>query len=333
MNVNIQFTSLKDVRKKKKSKARTIANLIIIVLILFNMTMLYIGNLFYNKAFLMDTKKELDLYESNKKYFSETRFNTLQREEVSVSSKNNYKLFGTYIKNGKATEDTVILLHGIGGSRWTMLKYVDMYLDKGFNVLIYDGRAHGESGGNNITYGYYEQTDLDKWVSYIHGKNKGGIVGVHGESMGASTALLHSRLNENKKRVDFYIVDSAYSDLDELLTIRMLEDYNLKVGILAKTVLFYSNIINKLKNNFSFIDASPKYELDKVTTPIFFIHGSDDKYVPKYMSEEMYNLKPGMKELYIAPNSTHVQAYISNPELYIEKTYNFLETIILKKDN
>lgn len=333
MNVNIQFTSLKDVRKKKKSKIQTTLNIIILIVILFNMIMLYIGNLFYNKAFLMDTKKDLDLYESNKQYFSEARFNTLQREEVSVSSKNNYKLFGTYIKNGKVTEDTVILVHGLGGSRWTMLKYVDMYLDKGFNVLIYDGRAHGESGGSNITYGYYEQADLDKWVSFIYGKNKGGIIGVHGEALGASTALLHSRLNESKKRVDFYVVDSAYSDLAELFTIRMQEDYNFKFKFLAKTVLFYSNIVNKLKNNFNFIDASPKYKLDQVTTPIFFIHGSDDKDVPKYMSEEMYNIKPGKKDIYIAPNSGHAQAYISNPELYIEKTYNFLDSILSKKDN
>lgn len=332
MNLNVNFTSLKDVRKKKKSKFKTILNTVILIFILFNIIMLYIGNVFYSKAFLMDTKKELDQYDSNKMYFSEERYNTLQKEEVTVSSKYKYRLYGTYIKNGKSTKDTVILLHDVSGSRWSVLKYVDMYLDKGFNVLIYDSRAHGQSGGDNVTYGYYEQQDLDRWVNWLYAKNKGGIIGVHGDSMGAATALLHSSTNESKKRVAFYIADSSYSDLNELLNNKIQKDYNIKFKFVSKAILFYSNIINKLKNNFSFNEASPKYLLDKVTTPILFIHGANDDYVPKYMSEEMYNIKPGVKDLYIAPNSNHVQAYIDNPELYIEKVYKFIDSVLSTKD-
>lgn len=332
MNMNVQFTSLRDVRRKKKSRLKTILNTVILIFISFNIIMLYIGNVFYSKAFLMDTKKELDQYESNKKYFSEARFNTLEREEVSISSKYNYRLHGTYIKNGKPTKDTVILLHGLGGSRWTVLKYVDMYLDKGFNVLIYDSRAHGQSGGDNVTYGYYEQVDLDKWVNWLYAKNKGGIIGVHGDSMGAAAALLHSSTNESKKRVAFYIADSSYSDLNELFNIRMQKDYNIKFNFVSKTILFYSNIVNKLKNNFSFDEVSPKNVLNKVTTPILFIHGAEDDYVPKEMSEEMYNVKPGVKDLYIAANANHVQAYINNPELYIEKVYKFINLVLIAKN-
>lgn len=296
--------------------------------------MLYVGNIYNNKFFSIDTKKELDQYESNKKYFSETRFNTLQKEEVSVASKNNYRLYGTYIKNGKPSDNTIILLHDLGGSRWTVLKYVDMYLDKGFNVLIYDGRAHGASGGDNTTYGYYEESDLDRWISWLYGRNKNSVIGVHGDSIGAATALLHAGTNETKKRVSFYIVDSPYSDLKEFFTYKMLSEGSFKFEFEAKAVLFYSDIINKLKNNFSFEDASPKNIISKVNTPVFFIHGENDNIVPKNMTEEMYNLKPGKKDIYIAPNSKHTEAYLSNPEVYIEKVYSFIDSVLnIKKDN
>jgi fermentation-respiration switch protein FrsA (DUF1100 family) len=326
MNVQIQFTTLKTVRKDKKSKkAKIIIYSILFIFIAVNLAGLYAGNVFYKKAFEIDTKKDIDQYESNKNTFSEKRFTSLQREEVSVASKNNYRLYGTYIKNAQNTKDTMILVHGLSGSRYTVLKYVDMYLDKGFNVLIYDAKNHGHSGGDNTTYGYDEKFDLDSMVKWVYSRNKGGIIGVHGESMGAATALLHSKLNEEKKRVNFYIADCSYSDLNELFTKRLKDDFNIKVSLAAKPLIFYAEIVNKIKNQFDFDEASPKSVLKDVTTPIMFIHGANDDYVPTYMSEDMYNIKGGSKELYIAPNSGHVQAYTNNIDVYIEKIYSFID--------
>ena len=45
-----------------------------------------------------------------------------------------------------------------------------------------------------------------------------GNIGVHGVSMGAATALMHAEMNEVTHRVNFYVADSGYSDLEELLT-------------------------------------------------------------------------------------------------------------------
>jgi fermentation-respiration switch protein FrsA (DUF1100 family) len=331
MSVQLQFTSLKDVRRKQKKKpALIIFNSVLALVISFNLLMLYTGNIFYEKAFLVETKKELDQYDSNKIYFSEQRFNTLRREDVSISSKYDYKLYGTYIRNAKTTKDTMILIHGLGGSRWTELKYVDMYLDKGFNILIYDGRAHGFSGGDNVTYGFYEAADLDKWVNWIYTKNKGGLIGVHGDSMGAATALLHSKINETKGRVNFYISDSAYSDINELFTYRLRQDYNIKVKFVSKVLLFYVDKVNKLRNGFNLVEASPKNAIKDVQTPILFIHGEKDTFVLKEMTENLYGTKTGEKMLYISPNASHVQSYLTNSNEYMEKVYDFIDNTVLK---
>lgn len=328
MSVEIQFTSLKDVRRKNKKKwPRIIFDVFIILFIVVNAAGLYVGNYFYKKAFNIETKKDLDQYESNKLTFNESRYNELQKEQVYTASKHDYKLYGTYIENLKSTKNTIILVHGLGGSRWSVMKYTDMYLDKGFNVLIYDGRDHGYSGGDNVTYGYYEKDDLDKWVQWVYKKNKGGIIGVHGESMGAVTALLQSKMDETKKRVSFYIADSGYSDLNDIFALRLKEDYKIKFTIAAKPLLFYANIINKINNEFDFNQVSPINDIKNVKTPIMFIHGANDKYIPKYMSEEMYKAKSGIKKLYIAPNSNHGEAYYNNEDEYRENVYSFIDSV------
>lgn len=333
MNVQIQFTSLKDVRRVKKSTGpKLIINIIILLFIAVNLAGLYAGNIYYKKAFEVDTKKDIDQFESNKSYFNVNRYNSLEKEEVSITStKNNYKLYGTYIKNSKATKNTVILVHDLGGSRWSVLKYADMYLDRGFNVLIYDSRDHGYSGGTNVTYGYYEKYDLDRWVNWLYSRNKGGIIGVHGESLGAATALLHSELNESKKKVSFYVSDSSYSDLTEFLNLRLRQDLKVKNSLSAKVLLFYIDKVNKLRNQFYLHESSPINAIKDVTTPILFIHGDNDTYVPKSMTEALYAAKTGSKDIYIAKNSAHDQSYINNQEEYRSEIYKFLDTLNIDK--
>ncbi|MCM8711839.1 alpha/beta hydrolase [Clostridium sp. SYSU_GA19001] len=327
--MQVQFTSLKDVRRNKKKKWPRIAfDVIFVVFIITNVISLYIGNNYYKKIFEINTKTDLDQYETYKSTFNERRFSDIQREEVSVASKNNYKLYGTYIKNPKATNNTIILLHRLGGSRWSSMKYTDMYLDKGFNVLVYDGRHHGYSGGDNVTYGFYEKDDLDKWVDWVYRKNKGGIIGVHGESTGAAAALLHSKINENKKKVSFYIADSAFSDLNEFFTIRIKQDYNLKSNLLIKPLIFYIDKINKLKNGFYLTEVSPINIVGNIKTPIMFIHGANDTYVPKTMSEDLYKAKSGTKQIYIAPASDNNEAYLNNQDEYRDRVYTFIDSVI-----
>lgn len=280
MNLQIQFTSLKDVRRKQKKKwPKILLYSLLFIFILFNTAGLYFGNIFYNNIFQIETNKNSDLYDTNKNTFNEKRFTSLQREEVSVTSKNNYRLYGTYIKNSRPTKNTIILIHDLSGSRWSELKYLDMYLDKGFNVLIYDARNHGHSGGNNVTYGYYEKYDLDRWVTWAYGKNKDGIIGVQGEGLGAVTALLHSKLNEDKKRVSFYIADSSFSDLNEYFLEKLKKDYKVKNDIAAKILLFYVDKINKFKNHFSIKDVSPKKDSSNVSVPVMTINKESSEYV------------------------------------------------------
>lgn len=333
MNVQIQFTSLKDTRRVKKKKGpKLIINIIIMLFIAINLAGLYEGNIFYKKAFEVNTNKDIDQFESNKSYFNVNRYNSLQKEEVSITStKNNYKLYGTYIKNSKSSKDTIILIHDLGGSRWSSLKYVDMYLDRGFNVLIYDSRDHGYSGGTNVTYGYYEKYDLDRWVNWLYTRNKGGIIGVHGESFGAATALLHSQLNEAKNKVSFYVADSSYSYLKEFLSLRLIEDFNIKSSISAKVLLFYIDKVNKLRNQFYLDDASPLNAVKDVTTPILFVHGDGDTYVPKSTTEALYAAKTTSKDIYLAKSSAHGQSYINNPEEYKARIYKFLDTLNIDK--
>ncbi|SKA92427.1 hypothetical protein SAMN05428976_12012 [Clostridium sp. USBA 49] len=333
MNIELQFTSLKnEQRKKKKKLPRKIFDIFIIVFILINSLGLYIGNILYKQTFEINTREELDQMEKYKNTFNEVRYNSLEKESISIASRNNYRLYGTFIKNGKETKNTVIILHGLSGSRWTAMKYADMYLDKGFNVFVYDGRNHGYSKGNNTTYGFFESDDLDKIIDFIYKKNNGGIIGVHGEDIGGVAALLQAKKNEDKKIVSFYVVDSAFSDLNEYFTLKFKNKYNLKYKFLIKPFIFYLDEINRIKNGFYLNEVSPINILKEIKTPIMFIHGSNDSVVPKSMAEDMYNVKENNKKIYIVPNSEHGETYFTDEDEYTQKVNEFIDSVLLKSN-
>lgn len=332
MGVDIQFSKLNQnhMRKKKSSPIKKVIILILILFISFNALGLYFGNVIYNKLFIIEKSKDNNPYETAKTTFNDNRFSTLQREDITISSKFDYKLRGTYIKNSKATKNTVIILHGIGENRWDSMKYADLYLDRGFNVFIYDSRACGTSGGKNISYGYYEQYDLDSIVTWLQKKNKDGLIGVHGVSLGASTAIMHSQIDSDKNRVKFYVADSSFSDLNTLICMKLKEDYKMDNPIVEKLALFYSNKVTSLRSGFTFDKVSPISSVKTSKAPMLFIHSKDDLIIPSNMSENLYNAKKGEKGIYISSNSGHASSLKYNKNDYKQKLNEFLDSVMSK---
>jgi uncharacterized protein len=324
---------LKGKRKKKIKLGRIIELIIIFLVIAFNAIMIFIGNILYYKAINVDTNKNVNQYKLMTPYFNEVNFNSYKKDDVTITSKYGYKLNGTFIHNPTPSKNTVVLLHDLGASRWSSLKFLDMYINKGFNVLIYDARDHGTSGGTDVSYGYYEKYDLDKWISYIQSRNIGGIIGVHGEGLGAAVALQHMQVNRTFRKVKFYIADSSYSNLKDEFSIRLSEEMHIKIPFLNNLILFYEEKVMNYKSHFNFTDLSPINNMEVVNTPVLFIHGENDNYPPAKMSKDMFDKKSGFKNILIVPNASHGQTFTSDEKDYTNAVYKFIDNAINDKNN
>jgi len=315
---------------KRKNKILLIS--FIILAIITNIVGLYIGNIYYQKVCRLNINPATTGLDYYKPSFNYKRFTQLESYNVSIKSNFDYKLSGTYIFNPNPTNNTVILVHGIGGDRWEAMKYSDMYLDMGFNVLAYDSRKHGSSGGKDITLGFFEKTDLDNVVKWVKWVNPNAVIGVHGESLGAVTALLQAELDKIKKNVNFYVVDCPYSDLRELLNIKLSSDFRPHFQPAAAFILFYANIVALKNSHFSLYAISPITAISAIDTPIMFIHGSNDTFIPASMSLELYLRKKGPKGIYISPGAEHAMSYLTNKTEYTAKVKQFLTKNKLLKD-
>ena len=293
-------------------------------------TLFFTGTLLYNEFCVWNTRVGLERFNPLRATLMRGKVNK-GWQDVQILSPFGYELKGTYLPNPTPSNQTVIFLHGITANRLMGLWYTDIYLKAGYNVLLYDSRAHGESGGENVSYGYYEKYDLEEWVKWVRNLQPGGIIGVHGVSMGAATALQHAGLNEGEKKVQFYVADSAYSDLETLLTMQIdatVQFHNfLWVGMLLKS----SSLAAYSFGGFTYQAVSPLQAVKEATTPILYLHGEKDPLVPPVMSRHLYENTKGYREMYTFPKVGHAMAVFERKQQYPQLIYRFMENIGLKE--
>jgi fermentation-respiration switch protein FrsA (DUF1100 family) len=256
--------------------------------------------------------------------FNPDDFDHLTKREVTIPSPFGYELKMILVEPHQA-DRYIIISHGVTENKVNSIKYMNLFLERGFNAIIYDHRRHGESGGKTTSYGYYEKFDLKAVVHWLK-REKGSdlLLGIHGESMGAATMLLYAGLVEDG--ADFYISDCPFSDFKELLTHLVQTGIKLPPGPL----LPIADLFLRMREKYSLRDISPISVIDQIKKPILFIHSKKDTYILPSMTEALYNGKKGPKKLFLAENGAHAQSLNENKEAYEAAVDEFLLEFVFK---
>lgn len=225
-------------------------------------------------------------------------YDSYEKEEYTVKAYKDYELHVTLVKNPVETDKYVIISHGFKSNRYGAVKYVDTYMDLGFNCIIYDLRDHGENEKTALSLGQFESEDLEKLIEDSYNRYGNIKLGLHGESMGAATSLM---VLAKKPKVDFVVADCGFSNLYDLLHAA----YDVaKVG----TVLPSVNIAMKLRYGYDMKKTSPKDALVGNEIPVCFIHGEADTFILPENSEVNKAATAGYSELHLVPNAAHAQS-------------------------
>ena len=225
-------------------------------------------------------------------------YDDYEKEDYIVKGLNDYDLHVTLVKNPIPSDKYVIISHGFKSNRYGAVKYVDSYIDLGFNCIIYDMRDHGENAKATVSLGQFESEDLYKLIEDTYNRYGNIKLGLHGESMGAATSLM---VLAKKPKVDFVVADCGFSNLYDLIY---------KAYDIAKTpfVLPSVNTAMKLRYGYDMKKTSPKDALVGNEVPVCFIHGEADTFILPDNSQVNKAATAGYSELHLVPNAAHAQS-------------------------
>lgn len=242
-------------------------------------------------------------------------------EEWSLRSSDGLKLHAYYLAAEEPTDKTVILAHGYSGLANQMGGLARMYREQlGYNVLAPEARGHGRSEGGYIGFGWPERKDYVGWIRKVieHAGDQAQIV-LHGVSMGGATVMMTSG-EELPRNVKVIIEDCGYTSVKDQLAYQLKRMYRLP----AFPFLPVTSLLTKLRAGYFFGEASALKQVRQSQTPMLFIHGDADLFVPTEMVYELYENGPAEKKLYIVPGAGHGLARQADPANYDKEVIRFI---------
>jgi uncharacterized protein len=193
-----------------------------------------------------------------------------------------------------AHRGTLVYLHGIADNRGSAVGIVRRFAQSGFDVIAYDSRAHGGSGGSACTYGFFEKQDLRLVLDTIA---QGPIV-LMGTSLGAAVALQEAGEDD---RVSAVVAAETFADLRTVAIERA--PFFFTMGTIERAFE-----VAESEGHFKIDAVSPEAAARTIRAPVLLIHGSTDHDTPPEHSRRVFEALHGPKQLILVPGAGHNQS-------------------------
>lgn len=301
---------------KKKTKI-ILSVTIISVILLFTVMSYIIGNLIFNESTQLITNEDTigvsatfwDKYGVDYDEFC----NSYTVENIKIESTfDGHIIPADYIYANKLNADknnnTAILVHGLGGNRYSNYPVAQTFLEQGYNVLTFDQRSTNENTAQYTTFGVWEKFDLIDYVNYVKTEAPDKKMGIWGTSFGGATAGLALGYEDTADKVDFLMLDCPVSSMKW-----MIEDQirNMEIPISTSYMTWCGNIVNNLKLGFTYDDANVSKALSNIQIPVLIINSEVDTLTPYFMGKDIYDsIQSEDKVLWTSPDSEHTKIWL-----------------------
>lgn len=223
--------------------------------------------------------------------------------------------------NGKA----VLLLHGVGDNRAGMLGNAELLLAHGYEVLLPDARAQGESGGGLVTYGVLEADDVRRWFEMLRGEDGARCIDGLGDSMGAGELLVSLGREPGYCAV---VAESPFASFQQASYDRIGQQFGVGpwLGRVAlRPVVTVGFLYARVRYGVDLDTASPRKAVAASEVPVLLIHGLADSNLPPRHSEL---IRAGRADvaLWEPPGVEHCGAASAMPEQYDARVLDWFDT-------
>ncbi len=218
----------------------------------------------------------------------------------------------------------VVLLHPLRGTRRSMLGRARFLYEAGYSIVMIDLPAHGESPGENITFGHRERDGARAAVEFAKAQHSGEPVAVLGASLGGASALLASPLG-----VDALILEAVYPRIESAVENRIAMRLGSWPAAVAAPLLL---VQLEPRLGISTSDLRPIDAISTVDSPVLLIGGEADLRTPVFETRELFAAAREPKELWLLDDAAHVDFHRAAPEEYERRILGFLQSHLIDDD-
>lgn len=216
---------------------------------------------------------------------------TYRRRDYHLVNSRGHRLECSYFfpsskkSNVKEVLPCVVYLHGATSSRQEALFLRSFLLPRGMTLFAIDQSGCGLSEGDFISFGHYEEQDLQMVLAHLRDSGLVSRLAVWGRSMGAAATVLRAAKDSS---LSACVLDSPFSSLP--VAVSELASKSLRgvpTTLLDMTIRRISAEI-KANAGFDLADVLPIDGAPSASAPVLFAVGEVDDIVRPYHVEALY---------------------------------------------
>ncbi|MBI4356058.1 MAG: alpha/beta hydrolase [Candidatus Omnitrophica bacterium] len=243
-------------------------------------------------------------------------------ESVRFTATDGVPLAGWFIRQPSSARPVIVVCHGLGTNRSDVLDAAAAFAKGGgYQVLAFDFRGHGESGGRVSSFGYWEQRDLAGALAYLRGRPdlQPATFGVFGISMGGAVAVMTAGRDTG---IHAIAADSLFPNLAESIRVHL----RLMYPWLAWAVTPLVWLVYWLQFGIWPSAVSPLQSASAIAPrPLLLIHGEVDPRMPLSGARAVFQAAKEPKELWVIPGALHFAGYAVTGEAYHRHILDFFQ--------
>lgn len=229
---------------------------------------------------------------------------------VHYPSLNGKKLYALYFKTEKEPQGTIVHFHGNFGNVSNHFPLALFLLKDGFDVLSFDYQGYGASEGNPSPKNLVDDGIASVRWAQAHLRSSGTAVGVFGQSLGASTAIV---VTAKEPLVKALVAESPF-----LGHAPMARDVLKRHILLWPAYPIAPLFVNRSLDAIRWVDKiSPR--------PLLLVHGDRDRTVPVWMSKDLHKKAKEPKRLWIVEGADHLQPRAKAGTRYDKEVTDFFQ--------
>ncbi len=241
-------------------------------------------------------------------------------EDVSFPSLDGNTVSGWWLP-GSGRQTTIVMTHGMFRSRWELLPRAVDFWKLGYEVLVYDMRRHGRSGGEFVSLGFDERHDVEAAMAFAKSRAPDNRIVLFGVSMGGAATLMAAAETDGVAAV---VADSSFLSLEHTV------DHHLALAGIP-TIPFAPMLtwMTALRLGFRPGQFDVRIAVTHIKVPILFIGGTKDVRMPVETVLEPLSAasaSPLSRKL-VVDGATHGHAYPTAPEAYVNTVDEFLRSV------
>ena len=211
---------------------------------------------------------------------------------------------------------TIVMSHGRSGIKEDQFPIAERFVAAGFRCLVYDLRAHGESGGAATTYGHLETSDL-ACVLEAAGLPPDEPLFAFGISLGAAVTLQYLPSDSRIRRA---AVVAPFSDLLETTRIAARNKFHFEIPAVVPLATWWAG----QQASFDPWKISPLAAAAKISQPIMIVHGDSDGVIPLKQGRQVFEaISSPAKCWRLVPGGTHRAVLATGGDQLYEEILSF----------